>query len=43
MLNVATIGMGNIGNTHAGVYQASERAQLVAVCDMDKKRAAAAS
>jgi len=36
VLNVATIGMGNIGTTHARVYQASERAQLVAVCDMDE-------
>ena len=43
MLNVAVIGMGGIGNTHAGVYQASERAALVAVCDLDQERADAAS
>ncbi|MDE0142697.1 MAG: Gfo/Idh/MocA family oxidoreductase [Caldilineaceae bacterium] len=43
MLNVATIGMGNIGTTHARVYQASERAQLVAVCDMDESIADAAA
>ena len=43
MLNVATIGMGNIGTTHARVYQASERAHLVAVCDMDKNIADAAA
>ena len=43
MLNVAIIGMGNIGSTHAGVYQASERAQLLAVCDMDKSIADAAA
>ncbi len=43
MLNVAVIGMGGIGNTHAGVYQASERASLAAVCDLDKERADAAS
>ena len=43
MLNVAIIGLGGIGNTHAGVYQASERAQLVAICDLDKERADAAS
>ena len=43
MLNVAIIGMGNIGRTHAGVYQASERAHLAAVCDMDKGIADAAA
>ena len=43
MLKVAIIGLGNIGNTHAGVYQDSDRAQLVAVCDLDKGLAAAAS
>lgn len=43
MLNVATIGMGNIGTTHARVYQASERAQLVAVCDLDESIADAAA
>lgn len=43
MLNVATIGMGNIGKTHAAVYQASEHAHLVAVCDMDKNIADAAA
>ena len=43
MLNVAIIGMGNIGRTHAGVYQASERAHLAAVCDMDKSIADAAA
>lgn len=43
MLNAAVIGMGGIGNTHAGVYQASERANLAAVCDLDKERADAAA
>ena len=43
MLNVATIGMGNIGRTHAGVYQANERAKLLAVCDMDRGIADAAA
>jgi predicted dehydrogenase len=33
VLNVAIIGMGNIGNTHAAVYEANDQAQLVAVCD----------
>ena len=43
MLNVAIIGMGNIGRTHAGVYQGSERARLAAVCDIDKSIADAAA
>lgn len=43
MKRVAIIGMGGIGNTHAGVYTASERAELVAVCDLDQDRANAAA
>ena len=43
MLNVAIIGLGNIGKTHAGVYQASDRARLAAVCDMDEGIADAAA
>ncbi|HXF60586.1 MAG TPA: Gfo/Idh/MocA family oxidoreductase [Caldilineaceae bacterium] len=39
MLKVAVIGMGNIGNTHAPVYQADPLAELVAVCDIIKERA----
>lgn len=39
MLNVAIIGLGGIGNTHAGVYKASDKASLAAICDMDKARA----
>ncbi len=39
MLNVAVIGMGNIGNTHAPVYQADPLANLVAVCDIIPERA----
>lgn len=39
MLNVAIIGLGGIGNTHAGVYKAGDKANLAAVCDMDKARA----
>lgn len=39
MLNVAIIGLGGIGHTHAGVYTASDKAKLVAVCDMDRARA----
>lgn len=43
MLNVAVIGMGNIGNTHAPVYQANDRSRLAAVCDIDKAKADAAA
>ncbi len=39
MLNVAIIGLGGIGSTHAGVYKANSKANLAAVCDMDKARA----
>jgi len=39
MLKVAVIGMGNIGNIHAPVYQADPLAELVAVCDIIPERA----
>ena len=39
MLNVAVIGLGNIGNTHAPIYQADELSDLKAVCDIDHARA----
>ena len=39
MLKVAVIGLGNIGNTHAPVYQADPLAELVAVCDIIPERA----
>jgi predicted dehydrogenase len=35
--------MGGIGKTHAGVYQSDALAELVAVCDIDRKRAEAAA
>jgi len=38
-LKVAVIGLGNIGNTHAPIYQANEKTDLIAVCDTDKERA----
>ncbi|NLG28506.1 MAG: Gfo/Idh/MocA family oxidoreductase [Chloroflexi bacterium] len=38
-LKVAIVGMGGIGNTHAGVYQKRDDVQLVAVCDIIKERA----
>lgn len=43
MLRVAIIGLGGIGNTHAGVYQSEPLAQLVAVCDMLPEKAQAAA
>ena len=39
MLNVAIVGLGNIGNTHAKVYQKLADVKLVAVCDLLKDRA----
>ena len=38
-LNVAIVGLGNIGNIHAGVYQANPATKIVAVCDIIKERA----
>ena len=39
MLHVAIVGMGNIGNRHAQVYQKHPDAQIVAVCDIIEERA----
>src|ERR1051325_3343464 len=39
MLRVAITGLGGIGNIHARCYQASKRAEIVAVCDMIKSKA----
>jgi predicted dehydrogenase len=38
-LRVAIVGMGNIGNTHARVYNDHPDAQIVAVCDIIKEKA----
>ncbi len=38
-LNVAIVGLGNIGNIHAGVYQKNPATKIVAVCDIIKDRA----
>ena len=43
MLRVAVIGTGNIGNTHASIYSASQQAELVAVCDLIEESADAAA
>lgn len=38
-LNVAIVGMGNIGNIHARVYEKHPDCNIVAVCDIIKERA----
>ncbi len=38
-LNVAIVGMGNIGNTHARVYQKRPDCKIVAVCDIIREKA----
>ena len=42
-IRTAVVGAGNIGRTHCRVYAANPRADLVAICDMDQKRADAAA
>ena len=39
MLRVCVIGMGPIGNLHAGIYKADELSELVGVCDIIAERA----
>ena len=36
-LNVAVVGMGNIGNVHAGCYVKDPLAKIVAVCDHQER------
>jgi predicted dehydrogenase len=38
-LRVAVVGMGNIGNVHAGCYMKNPLSKIVAVCDIIKERA----
>jgi len=38
-LKVAIVGMGNIGNVHAGVYEEHPETEVVAVCDIIKEKA----
>ncbi|AEE96408.1 Gfo/Idh/MocA family protein [Mahella australiensis] len=42
-LKVGIVGMGNIGNVHAGVYMNNPKVELVAVCDIIKEKADAAA
>ena len=42
-VRVAVVGVGNIGTNHARCYQADERAELIAVCDILPDRAKKAS
>ena len=37
-LKVAIVGLGNIGNRHAGIYQKHPQCEIVAVCDIIKDR-----
>ena len=39
MLNVAVVGMGGIGNNHAGCYKNNKAVKLVAVCDVIREKA----
>ena len=39
MINVAIVGLGGIGNTHASCYAANPKTKVVAVCDILKDRA----
>lgn len=38
-INVGVVGVGHLGALHAKVYQRIKSANLIAVCDVDKKRA----
>ena len=38
-LRVAVVGMGNIGNVHARVYQQHPQCEIVAVCDIIQEKA----
>jgi predicted dehydrogenase len=38
-LNVAIVGLGNIGNTHGAVYQKRDDCKIVAVCDIIAEKA----
>ncbi|MBM3265788.1 MAG: Gfo/Idh/MocA family oxidoreductase [candidate division Zixibacteria bacterium] len=42
-LNVAIVGLGGIGNTHARIYQGHSECTIVAVCDMIEEKAQKAS
>ena len=43
MQRIAIIGLGPIGNLHAGLYQEIAGGELVGVCDIDRERADAAA
>ena len=38
-LNVAVVGVGNIGSRHAQIYADNPKTELVAVCDIDREKA----
>ncbi len=39
MLQIAIVGLGNIGNTHARCYEKNSQARIVAVCDLIQEKA----
>ena len=39
MLKVCVIGLGNIGNLHAGIYAERDDCELLAVCDKIEQKA----
>lgn len=42
-LKIGIVGVGNIGNTHAGVYHNNPKVEIVALCDIIKEKADAAA
>lgn len=38
-IKVGVVGVGNIGSIHARIYKESTKAELVAVCDLDREKA----
>lgn len=42
-LKIGIVGVGNIGSIHAGVYKENPKTEIVAVCDIDKRKADAAA
>lgn len=42
-VKIGIVGIGNIGSTHAGVYEKNPKAEIVAICDIIKEKADAAA
>ncbi|MDG5787216.1 Gfo/Idh/MocA family oxidoreductase [Evansella sp. AB-P1] len=43
VLKVGIVGVGNIGSRHAQVYKENDKTEIVAICDIDKEKADAAT